>query len=151
MEHGGTLRGMGLLDSVTEFRPEKTRTRVSGQVNGITGFWSALSGSDFTGYEIHMGATDHDNEGFSLLSNGRDDGAVKGTVLGSYVHGIFDEGDWLNGSSPFCWSARAEPGFARTVTFQQYKEQQYDILADGIRRSLDMDAVYKILEQGMEG
>ena len=39
---------------------------------------------------------------------------------------------------------------ARTITFQQYKEQQYDILADGIRRSLDMEAVYKILEQGME-
>lgn len=152
VEHGGTLRGMGLLDSVTEFRPEKTRTRVSGQVNGITGFWSALSGSDFTGYEIHMGATNHDNEGFSVLSNGGRDGAVKGTVLGSYVHGIFDEGDLAQRVISILLERKGlDLDSARTVTFQQYKEQQYDILADGIRRSLDMDAVYKILEQGMEG
>ena len=99
-----------------------------------------------------MGATDHDNEGFSLLSNGRDDGAVKGTVLGSYVHGIFDEGDLAQRVISILLERKGlNLDSARTVTFQQYKEQQYDILADGIRRSLDMDAVYKILEQGMEG
>ena len=40
---------------------------------------------------------------------------------------------------------------ARTVTFQQYKEQQYDILATASAAAWIMDAVYKILEQGMEG
>ena len=30
-----------------------------------------------------------------------------------------------------------------------YKEQQYDLLADGIRRNMDMDAVYRILEAGV--
>ena len=34
------------------------------------------------------------------------------------------------------------------MDYKAYKEQQYDILADAIRRSLDMDKVYQILEEG---
>ena len=151
VEHGGTLRGMGLLDSITEFRPEKTRTRVSGQVHTLSGLWAPLSGCTFEGYEIHMGVTTHDNEGVAVLSNGRADGAAKGAVLGSYVHGIFDQGDLAEKLISILLERKGlDADTARTVTFQEYKEQQYDILADGIRRSLDMDAVYRILERGME-
>ena len=31
-----------------------------------------------------------------------------------------------------------------------FKERQYDRLADMLRRSLDMEAIYRILEQGLE-
>ena len=30
-----------------------------------------------------------------------------------------------------------------------YKEQQYDILADEVRKNIDMDFVYKIIEEGV--
>ena len=151
VEHGGTLRGMGLLDSVTEFRPEKTRTRVTGTVHNLSGLWAPLSGCTFEGYEIHMGVTTHENEGVAVLSNGREDGAAKGAVWGSYVHGIFDQGDLAEKLISILLERKGlDADTARTVTFQEYKEQQYDILADGIRRSLDMEAVYKILDEGME-
>ena len=32
---------------------------------------------------------------------------------------------------------------------KEYKEKQYDKLADAVRASLDMDAIYMILEQGL--
>ena len=32
-----------------------------------------------------------------------------------------------------------------------YKEQQYDILADEVRKNIDMDFVYKIIEEGVNG
>ncbi len=152
VEHGGTLRGMGLLDCATEFRPEKTRTRVSGTVGRLEGLWAPLSGSTFEGYEIHMGATDQACTVFSTLSSGRADGAAQGAVLGSYVHGIFDSGDFAEKLMAILLDRKGlSADTARAVTYQQYKEQQYDILADGIRRSLDMDRVYAILERGMEG
>ena len=38
-----------------------------------------------------------------------------------------------------------------TVDIEKYKEEQYDKLAEGIRNSLDMKAIYKILESGING
>lgn len=152
IEHGGTLRGMGLLDSVTVFEPEKTRTRVTGTAGTLTGFWAPLSGCSFEGYEIHMGKTAHQNEGFSVLSNGRQDGAARGAVLGSYVHGLFDAGDLAEKLVDLLLAGKGLTAeTARSVTLEDYKNQQYDALAAALRQSLDMDLVYGILERGMEG
>ena len=41
-----------------------------------------------------------------------------------------------------------DPQQVEQMDYKAYKEQQYDILADAIRRSLDMDKVYQILEEG---
>ena len=35
------------------------------------------------------------------------------------------------------------------VDFQSYKEQQYDLLAKGVRESLDMEQIYRILQEGI--
>lgn len=35
------------------------------------------------------------------------------------------------------------------VDFAEYKEKQYDLLADGLREYLDMEKIYKILEEGI--
>ena len=36
-----------------------------------------------------------------------------------------------------------------TVSYKEYKERQYDILADSIRANLDMEQIYRILEEGL--
>lgn len=46
-EGGGEAAGMGLLDCETVFRSEKTRTRISGKIQSIGGFFSFLSDRDF--------------------------------------------------------------------------------------------------------
>ena len=42
-----------------------------------------------------------------------------------------------------------DPASVKALDIAAYKQQQYDILADGLRRSLNMDAVYKIVEEGL--
>ncbi len=150
LEHGGTLRGMGFLETETTFEIEKIRTRVEGIVGEIKGFYEKLSGATFTGYEIHMGQTAVSTTRFSLLSNGNHDGAVDGNILGSYVHGIFDEGDFYQKLVEILLEQKGiTQEQAVGISFEEYKNQQYDKLADGMRASLDMEKIYEILEAGL--
>ena len=36
------------------------------------------------------------------------------------------------------------------VDFAAFKETQYDLLADGLRKHLDMEKIYEILNAGVE-
>nr|WP_275061610.1 cobyric acid synthase [Diplocloster agilis] len=58
VESGGQMQGMGLLPVQTVFEERKVRTRVHGTVSGLAGFYQGLSGSSFSGYEIHMGTSE---------------------------------------------------------------------------------------------
>jgi cobyric acid synthase len=70
-EHGGEMRGLGLLPGETVFAREKTRTRREGTVQTLEGLFAPLSGASFAGYEIHMGRTDRrDAAVFASLSPG---------------------------------------------------------------------------------
>ena len=151
-EQGGQVRGMGLLPTETEFQLEKTRTRVDGKVSMLSGFFAPLSGSSFAGYEIHMGTTQVPEGSLSVLTGEgeRRDGAVCGSVLGSYVHGLFDSGDFAEKLVTLLLERKGlSADVSRGVTFEEYKDQQYDILADSMRKSLDMDLIYRILEEGI--
>ena len=146
-EGGGEAAGMGLLDCETVFRSEKTRTRISGKIQSIGGFFSFLSDRDFSGYEIHMGETSIGGNVLSELDNGRADGSWKGNVCGSYVHGIFDSAD-ISGEivKALFRSKGLEYGAERTDR-KSYKERQYKLLADNVRANLDMELIYKILRK----
>ena len=37
-----------------------------------------------------------------------------------------------------------------SMTYAEYKETQYDLLAAGLREALDMDQIYRILEEGID-
>ena len=45
VEHGGSMRGMGLLPARTVFEPQKTRSRVEGSFLPADGLFSAMAGS----------------------------------------------------------------------------------------------------------
>ena len=156
VEDGGEMAGMGLLPGQTIFREEKTRTRICGAV--ING---GMKGCPVEGYEIHMGDTrmeERDSSEFLpwlRLADGRMDGMTNrdGTVMGTYLHGIFDEGDFLNHLiEPLMEryhlngdKAAADGGFDRMPNMKAYKEAEYDKLADLVRNSLDMEKIYQIM------
>ena len=73
------------------------------------------------------------------------DGAARGNVWGSYVHGIFDAGGFAQGLVNALLSAKGLTPDAAAVDWETYQEEQYDKLAAGVRASLDMDRVYRIL------
>ena len=159
VEEGGSMRGMGLLPMHTVFTEEKTRTRVDGIFGKVNGILQKLSGVVFSGYEIHMGQS-VGTEGTEPLTSIHDtnvpdaekkaEGAIGENVYGTYVHGIFDSMDVVN--AVVCALAERkgiDPEGLAQVDYAAYKETQYDKMADILRQHLDMDAIYRILEEGI--
>ncbi|MDR0862784.1 MAG: cobyric acid synthase [Oscillospiraceae bacterium] len=153
-EHGGNMPGMGLLPIDTVFREEKTTVQVRGRFERIDGVFAPLSGLEFEGYEIHMGDSEVDNNALTRITRGGaevSDGAWHGNCAGTYVHGLFDSGRVASALVSILARRRGIDTAAEAVDSRAYKEQQYDLLADTVRGALDMNAVYEIVEKGLEG
>lgn len=154
VEEGGTMQGMGLLPVETVFTQQKRRTQVIGSFRTLDGVFSALSGQLFAGYEIHMGETKTPTPATtitdSVTGETSADGCFKDNVYGSYVHGVFDED---NVAQAVIFSLAQQKGIDAstlgTVSGQEYKEQQYDRLAAGMREHMDMKKIYAIMERGI--
>jgi adenosylcobyric acid synthase len=147
MEHGGSMRGMELLPINTVFTAEKIRTRVEGKVFSLDEPFAFLSGAEFTGYEIHTGRTTLLDGAvpFAALSRNSMDGAVCNNVLGSYVHGLFD-GDLGRALVQTLLERKGIQDYsADLIDLEDYKNQQYDFLAEELRKSLDIEGIYEIL------
>ena len=151
VEGGGRQEGLGLLPVRTTFTQEKTLCSSTGATLQLEGPFAYLSNLDVAGYQIHMGqSTLEGGMPFCLLADAYEDGCVAGTVMGTYLHGLFD-------SVPFTQALidmlLARKGMSDAHINAQdraaRREQQLDILADTLRTSLDMDLVYRILEEGI--
>lgn len=155
--------GLGLLDVITEMAPEKITTQVTARLLYPNPFGLEQDLFPLAGYEIHMGRSFFKGEGegrplFEIVQrNGRDvprneaaDGAWAGDgrVWGTYIHGIFDNDAFRD---IFLTSlAMRKGGSVEKITpppfrFAPWKEQQYDALADLVRRHCDVDRVYRVM------
>lgn len=150
-EGGGEITGMCLLPVRTKFASEKHRTRTKAKAVDVAGVLAQLSGVSLEGYEIHMGETSLGDEAqaFVQLENGDKDGCQCGNVYGSYLHGFFDTAACRKA---FLEALCKEKGVSLEIDafdLNAYKEEQYDLLAKGLRENLDMDLIYKILWEGV--
>ena len=108
------------------------------------------SGScDMEGYEIHNGRTEADS-GSSIRplctrQDGTHDGCIAGErCMGTYIHGILDNSGFVDFLlSPY---TQEEHSKSETDNWKEFKDEQYDKLADLIRRNVDMKLVYEILQ-----
>ena len=114
-----------------------------------------LGGIAFEGYEIHMGVTTLKGSAkpFTTLTartgeriEEKEDGAVHGNVMGTYTHGIFDEGG-LAGEIVRLLAERKgiSSGQIGSMDTKAFKDSQYDLLAAGMREHMDIGLVYKIM------
>ena len=85
-----------------------------------------------------------------LLSDGRTDALANEdfSVFGSYLHGLFDDVDFTRALLGKMMREKGIDG-GESVDFEIYREQQYDKLASLLRRSIDMDKIYEILNKGV--
>ena len=195
-ETGGTEDGMGLLSVETLFSADKYTRQVHGTARQLPGVWAPLSGLPVSGYEIHMGRTEYladRDKGtyvFAQLTDGgpdvavtpagetpdvavtpaeeTPDGAVCGNVLGTYLHGVFDEtpfrsalidllrkrkegtcsetgaAEALHVRSSHTLSGR-ESAFSGIESARQIQDRQLDMLADVLRESLDWELIYRAI------
>ncbi len=122
-----TVVGLGLLDVVTEMKPEKRLAQVIGS--------HPVSGAELSGYEIHIGNTDGpDCDRAWLEIEGRLEGAqsISGRVRGCYIHGLFSSDDFRRA---YLQDLGAETS---DVAFDDLVEDTLDALADHIEEHLDV-------------
>ena len=127
---------------------------------------------EIEGYEIHMGQTVlSDGEQGKLSSAASEDycgklavleeisgkpadepiGMCSGNVYGSYIHGIFDSENVAKTLvTALCKAKGVDYSEISGLNVQAYKEQQYDLLAKGIRENIDMKQLYQILDEGVK-
>lgn len=109
------------------------------------------------GYEIHMGESIVGGKNGTFIEkiisqNGQDHiekgiSAWNGNVYGTYIHGIFDSGDIAHRIIDVL-AERKGVSLGKNEDapdYRQFKEMQYDILADMIRENMDMEAIYKMM------
>ena len=138
-----TVNGMDLLPADTVFCGGKTLTRVHG-----IALPHPFSGAEIDAYEIHAGRTNAQGEPFCLLDGNKNDGCVCGSVYGTYMHGLFDTGELTEAlAKALCAKRGIDYNAAAPVSRAEYLNRQYNLLADGVRKSLDMDSVYRILNK----
>ena len=146
IEHYGTTEGLGLLPIHTTMQPIKLTRISSGQLSQSSLFGQVIPAMPLRGYEIHVGETHylHTARPFAQIDSKRSDGCVSanGNVLGTYLHGLFDEDDFRHA---FLAAARAfhelDPaGAFNTWKFQ--REQSLDRLADTVRDHVDLREIF---------
>jgi len=149
------VSGLGLLDVVTTFIPEKSTRQVRAQVLSDRGLLDGMKGQEITGYEIHMGKTGSDEKFSAFKIVGTSRGAVNytdgtlnapGTVLGTYMHGLFHNTSFRQA---FLDSLRRRWELpSRQGVIVAGKDEQYDRLADLVRGNLNVAGIYHIMEKG---
>ena len=136
-----SLAGLGLLPTRTAFDAQKRRTQVRAVALG-----APFAGARMTGYEIHNGRTTVNGEPFCRLADGTPEGCVCPNVFGTYLHGLFDSGELTQALVKLlCARKGISPKETRPASMAEYRQAQFELLADGVRKALDMGAVYRAM------
>ena len=113
------LPGLGLLPIQTKMTPEKTTRQVTFQFDG----------QPCQGYEIHQGVSDTDQ---AIIQADH--------CIGTYIHGFLDNAPvieyMLKDKTVSCTSLKS---------YSEFKEEQYDKLADHVRHHVNIPKLYQIL------
>ncbi len=142
--------GLGLLPVRTVLGVEKTVRRVRGAMRSECLGLKLCPEAHFQGYEIHVGETIYETGAKPFAEIIREgisgfipDGAVSGSgrVLGTYVHGLFDNDDFRHSFLAAARSAvdLAPPKIWANVAAE--REARIDRLANHLRKSLDMNLI----------
>jgi adenosylcobyric acid synthase len=125
--------GLGLLDVETTLSGEKRLEPASGMT---------ADGIPFSGYEMHMGATEGLDCGrpFARLAEGSPEGAVSadGRVIGTYIHGLFADDRQRS-----AWLKWFEAGGA-AIAYEALIEETLDKLADHLAANVAIDRLLTI-------
>ena len=113
------LPGLGLLPIQTKMTPEKTTRQVTFQFDG----------QPCQGYEIHQGVSDTDQ---AIIQADH--------CIGTYIHGFLD-------NPPVIEYLLKDKTVSRTSlkSYSEFKEEQYDKLADHVRHHVNIPKLYQIL------
>ena len=142
------VSGLGLLPVFTEFEKDKVTRQAAGQTMSSPDLPMELRSRKVQGYEIHMGRSrflSEDASPFCVLDSGEPDGCMAGSVFGTYLHGLFDSAEFAEAYCRWVARLRGKAVSLKAADYGQYRQEQYDRLADALRRSLDMEYICRIM------
>jgi adenosylcobyric acid synthase len=119
----GSAEGLSLLPLITRFGSTKITTPTEARFRRLPEPWHSLSGLSFGGYEIRHGRSEPTDALEEAIGSGL--GFVRGPVLASYVHGMFEAPEVV----------RALFGVERLPPLDETLDQ----LADAVQAGLDLD------------
>ena len=129
------MPGLALLPISTTMNGEKVTRQVS-------------FGNGMNGYEIHMGQTVATKQLSPLnkMDDGRDEGFMADErCIGTYIHGILDNQQFIDRLlAPYADTLKER---SKPFDYQAFKEEQYNRLADHVRKHVDIDRLYKIMKE----
>ena len=116
---------LALLPIHTTMTPEKTTQQVT----------FTFEGHECKGYEIHQGVSDTNQ---AILQTDH--------CIGTYIHGFLDNAPVIehllsNHTSHFSSLT------SHLKSYAEYKDEQYNRLADHVRQYVDIDRIYRILSE----
>lgn len=146
----GSTAGLGLLEMETTLTGDKMLRNICGE--------ALETGFSVKGYEIHAGVScgnalerplfqirpvDGDSELLPEGSKNADD-----TVMGSYIHGLFDESELLDHLLKWAGLGQVE-----AFDYAAFREQQIERLADEVEAVLPFERICELLslELSMQG
>jgi adenosylcobyric acid synthase len=151
----GIVAGLGLIDAATIFVAEKVTQQVVATCAKLSFLEMDFSADELTGYEIHMGVTEVTGPGqpaFTVINRSnmelsQADGFVRpdGLVMGTYLHGIFDN-DGFRRRLVNILRQRKGLAWVDGKSTAGRKEKQYNRLADHVRQHLNMEQIYQMLK-----
>lgn len=153
----GEISGLGLLPIETVMEKTKTTTQYTNILkNTGNSILEGAEGIAVKGYEIHQGYSCLESaflEGKSQEQAVREcifgdvilKGMAKDNIIGTYIHGIFDNSEF---TSHILNKVRERKGLDKVnenFSFAEYKDREYDKLAQVLRENLDIRAIYGIM------
>ncbi|MBU2510798.1 cobyric acid synthase [bacterium] len=142
----GSDEGLGLLDLETTMEVDKTLSR-------SIGTW-CNTGDVVEGYEIHMGVTKRMETLEPVIKmtsrNGtaisEDDGAISEDkkTWGTYFHGLFNNTGFRHNLLKRLLPSYS-PNESSNLTINEFRNQQYDLLADHFRQHMNVKAIREMV------
>jgi adenosylcobyric acid synthase len=139
----GRIAGLGLLPIATTFAPDKLLTNRTG--------YSALLGAEAGGYEIRHGRITRTAEGSATGASaliGEDEGAVRGSVLGTSWHGVLEHDAFRRALLTWVGRRTGRHFLPGQGSFAAIRTERLDALGDLVEQHLDTDALTTLIEGG---
>lgn len=131
------LDGLNLLPLETTFAAEKFTKQVTLDAVDFEFLGSRIRAENLDGYEIHAGIT-----------NIAEKIVAAGNVLGTYVHGIFDNDSFRRQIVNAVRRKKNLPPLESTRNLRAERQKNYERLARIVRENLNMNLLRKIMSAG---
>lgn len=152
------ISGLGLLEIETVMEKGKVTTQYESTIKNASGILEGIGEIKVKGYEIHQGYSypieekSSENKEMSedsikcIFGDEKIKGIVKNNIIGTYLHGIFDNSEFTNYLLNVIRRKKGVDELSENFSFAEYKNNEYDKLAKILRENLDMKKIYEIMD-----